>query len=285
MDDRTRLKYAIVRLPESNVVDFFSLIAGRGYSDVSFVSNLSQVTLRSDPNEFSDSTPSSSLRNDEKQSPEEEAGVSVGPISAETRRPSTAISRSGFPLQAVTPPRILSSRTPSQPATPSIHPPTVLVAPTKEEPLECVDPTESEENITADLLGTTVPNELISNLFSKHGFGLGGDWTPEVSFQNSHNDDNKHHPYRSEQGLQTRMKGWQREYIKEVINNGHYPTEEELRDIERKCDLSRKQVLRFIAKRLVNPNRKPRINHIIEKQKEVEEREERETLNGNHSPV
>ena len=38
------------------------------------------------------------------------------------------------------------------------------------------------------------------------------------------------------------MKGWQREYIKEVINNGHYPTEDELKDIEQKCDLSRKQV-------------------------------------------
>lgn len=42
--------------------------------------------------------------------------------------------------------------------------------------------------------------------------------------------------------LQTRMKGWQREYIKEVIKDSHYPTEEELRDIEQKCDLSRKQV-------------------------------------------
>lgn len=38
------------------------------------------------------------------------------------------------------------------------------------------------------------------------------------------------------------MKGWQREYIKDIIKEGHYPTEEELRDIEVKCDLSRKQV-------------------------------------------
>lgn len=65
------------------------------------------------------------------------------------------------------------------------------------------------------------------------------------------------------------MKGWQREYIKDVINNGHYPTEDELRDIEQKCDLSRKQVLRFIAKRLVNPNRKPRADWRSDKAADV----------------
>ncbi|EFO98455.1 hypothetical protein CRE_11643 [Caenorhabditis remanei] len=73
--------------------------------------------------------------------------------------------------------------------------------------------------------------------------------------------------------LQTRMKGWQREYIKEVIKDSHYPTEDELRDIELRCDLSRKQILRFIAKRLTNPNRKPRVNHHDEKRKEQEERD------------
>lgn len=47
------------------------------------------------------------------------------------------------------------------------------------------------------------------------------------------------------------------------------------------------QILRFIAKRLTNPNRKPRVNHIDEKRKEQEERdafggEELHDVNGLH---
>ncbi|KAK6014299.1 hypothetical protein OSTOST_20342, partial [Ostertagia ostertagi] len=119
--------------------------------------------------------------------------------------------------------------------------------------------------------------DLVSGLFAtlQHKMpGVGSEWnsTPELKTRQFVSNHTRIAPYKQLEGFQTRMKGWQREYIKDVIKEGHYPTEDELRDIEVKCDLSRKQnfesfisanqaslfSLRFIAKRVGNPNRKSR---------------------------
>lgn len=107
----------------------------------------------------------------------------------------------------------------------------------------------------------SAPLDLVSGLFATHKLpGLGSDWNSpsDLKARQFVSNHSRIPPYKQLEGFQTRMKGWQREYIKDIIKEGHYPTEEELRDIEVKCDLSRKQVLRFIAKRVGNPNRKPR---------------------------
>ncbi|RCN31664.1 hypothetical protein ANCCAN_22549 [Ancylostoma caninum] len=115
----------------------------------------------------------------------------------------------------------------------------------------------------------SAPIDLVTGLFAtdplthllQHKIpNLGSDWnsSSELKARQFITNHSRIPPYKQLEGFQTRMKGWQREYIKDIIKEGHYPTEEELRDIEVKCDLSRKQVLRFIAKRVGNPNRKPR---------------------------
>ncbi|KHJ82359.1 hypothetical protein OESDEN_17947, partial [Oesophagostomum dentatum] len=73
---------------------------------------------------------------------------------------------------------------------------------------------------------------------------LGSDWNSsgDMKARQFISNHSRLPPYKQLEGFQTRMKGWQREYIKDIIKEGHYPTEEELRDIEVKCDLSRKQV-------------------------------------------
>ncbi|EFO93164.1 hypothetical protein CRE_10163 [Caenorhabditis remanei] len=165
----------------------------------------------------------------------------------------------------------------------------------KTENFDSWTPTAPSSNPTPDILSAGgVPAELLTNLFAKNngteqkkpifGFQASGvdfdlsnnEWHENLKLSNGHSVE-KFHPYsgnpKNDSPLQTRMKGWQREYIKEVIKDSHYPTEDELRDIELRCDLSRKQILRFIAKRLTNPNRKPRVNHHDEKRKEQEERD------------
>ncbi|KIH68383.1 hypothetical protein ANCDUO_01286, partial [Ancylostoma duodenale] len=115
----------------------------------------------------------------------------------------------------------------------------------------------------------SAPIDLVTGLFAtdplthllQHKIpNLGSDWnsSSDLKARQFITNHSRIPPYKQLEGFQTRMKGWQREYIKDIIKEGHYPTEEELRDIEVKCDLSRKQVLRFIAKRVGNPNRKPR---------------------------
>ncbi|VDL77655.1 unnamed protein product [Nippostrongylus brasiliensis] len=92
----------------------------------------------------------------------------------------------------------------------------------------------------------SAPLDLVSGLFATHKMpGLGSDWNspPELKARQFVSNHTRIPPYKQLEGFQTRMKGWQREYIKDIIKEGHYPTEDELRDIEVKCDLSRKQVL------------------------------------------
>ncbi|PAV65650.1 hypothetical protein WR25_12741 [Diploscapter pachys] len=272
-----RYKYAIVRVKETSIVDFFGLIASKGYSDVSFVSNLQQAIARPDPNDLSE-------------------GPSSKPDDRQVADSEDRCSPSGSPddLQRV----VVTSSVPvtmPQPSCPSSVSSALnhlglsqLIVPKPEasgtgaivqtatggegnEDENEVGPSNRQPTNT-DMLANTVPAELLHNLFGKHIPGLSESWLsgadlgiiPTMILPRI----DKPHPYKQEGTLQTRMKGWQREYIKEVINNGHYPTEDELKDIEQKCDLSRKQVLRFIAKRLVNPNRRPRVNHHIEKMNE-----------------
>ncbi|CAL2041070.1 unnamed protein product [Caenorhabditis brenneri] len=264
--DTTRYKYAIVRIPENSAVDFFSLIVGRGYSDVSFVASLNQCNMKDDPNEDQPTTSSNSVKepviNDDESNSENNK-------SSPPRRQSSASSQSQ-----------------------SVSRPTFNTA-VKTENFDSWTPTIPSSNATPDLL--SAPTELLTNLFAKNNgteskksiFGLqasgvdfdlsNNEWHDTIKISNGTQQD-KFHPYsgsngKNESPLQTRMKGWQREYIKEVIKDSHYPTEDELRDIELKCDLSRKQILRFIAKRLTNPNRKPRVNHHDEKRREQEERD------------
>uniref|UniRef100_A0A158PCT0 Homeobox domain-containing protein n=1 Tax=Angiostrongylus cantonensis TaxID=6313 RepID=A0A158PCT0_ANGCA len=123
---------------------------------------------------------------------------------------------------------------------------------------------EGEDGVELSL-GTfpqgSAPIDLVSGLFATHKVPvLGSDWASpnDLKARQFVSNHSRIPPYKQLEGFQTRMKGWQREYIKDIIKEGHYPTEDELRDIEIKCDLSRKQVLRFIAKRVGNPNRKPR---------------------------
>ncbi|CAB3409872.1 unnamed protein product [Caenorhabditis bovis] len=233
-----KYKYAIVRIPENSVIDFFSTIVSKGYSDVSFVSSLSQCSMRDDPNDepgsssFKDSLDDDSTSENNKSSPSRQSSASM----------------------------------------PVLRPPPVI--PSVKNEISDVPPTSSTNSTPVDILTQSMSADLISNLFGKADFELNpSEWAEMNQLasngNSSGNEGNQFHPYKN-----TRMKGWQREYIKEVINNGHYPTEDELRDIEQKCDLSRKQVLRFIAKRLVNPNRKPRINHYEEKRQEQEQAQE-----------
>ncbi|CAI2351227.1 unnamed protein product [Caenorhabditis sp. 36 PRJEB53466] len=277
MASDTKCKYAVVRLPESSVVDFFSLIVPKGYTDVSFVSSLSQCNLRDDPN---DDQPTTSSSVKETQSNDDDSNSENNKSSPSRRQSSGSQS-----VRATVAPVV------------------------KTETFDSWTPTAPSSNPTPDLLSAAVPTELLTNLFAKStgneskpmlGFQASGvdfdltnsEWHENLKLPNGHNASEKFHPYagnnKNDSPLQTRMKGWQREYIKEVIKDSHYPTEEELRDIELKCDLSRKQILRFIAKRLTNPNRKPRVNHIDEKRKEQEERdsfgekEELHEVNGLH---
>ncbi|ULT96689.1 hypothetical protein L5515_012011 [Caenorhabditis briggsae] len=268
MSTDTKYKYAVVRIPENSVVEFFTLLVSKGYSDVSFVASLAQCNLRDDPN---DDQPTTS--NSVKETVNDEDSNSENNKSSPPRRQS-----SGSQPQSV------SSR------------PTLATGAIKTENFDSWTPTAPSSNPTPDLLSASVPTELLTNLFAKNngtepkkpifGFQASGvdfdlsnnEWHDNLKMSNGHSSTEKFHPYSSgsqknDSPLQTRMKGWQREYIKEVIKNSHYPTEDELRDIELKCDLSRKQILRFIAKRLTNPNRKPRINHHDEKRKEQEERD------------
>ncbi|WKY06674.1 hypothetical protein Q1695_006674 [Nippostrongylus brasiliensis] len=237
-----KYKYAIVRVKESSVIDFFGLIASNGYSDVSFVSNLNQAIARPDPND--DAGASTSMRSDDRVADSEDhCSVSATPVSpgeeltngSASKRVSTNC-QSAFGL--ITLPKVEN-----------------------EEP-NVEDDTEDGGDLS---LGSfphgSAPLDLVSGLFATHKMpGLGSDWNspPELKARQFVSNHTRIPPYKQLEGFQTRMKGWQREYIKDIIKEGHYPTEDELRDIEVKCDLSRKQVLRFIAKRVGNPNRKPR---------------------------
>ncbi|CCD65189.2 Transcription factor nsy-7 [Caenorhabditis elegans] len=248
MSSDTKYKYAVVRIPETSVVDFFSLIVAKGYSDVSFVASLSQCNLRDDPNDDQPTTSSNSVKE----------SINDDESNSENNK--------------LSPPRRQSNPHSSLPA--------ISSSTVKNEPTDSWTPSALSNDPTPDLLSATVPAELLTNLFAKASgvdFDLSNnEWHENLRLPNG-NGTEKYHPYggnsKNDSPLQTRMKGWQREYIKEVIKDSHYPTEEELRDIEQKCDLSRKQILRFIAKRLTNPNRKPRVNHHDEKRKEQEERD------------
>ncbi|KIH55742.1 hypothetical protein ANCDUO_14095, partial [Ancylostoma duodenale] len=91
----------------------------------------------------------------------------------------------------------------------------------------------------------SAPIDLVTGLFATHKIpNLGSDWnsSSDLKARQFITNHSRIPPYKQLEGFQTRMKGWQREYIKDIIKEGHYPTEEELRDIEVKCDLSRKQV-------------------------------------------
>ncbi|KAK6022966.1 hypothetical protein OSTOST_11316 [Ostertagia ostertagi] len=127
-------------------------------------------------------------------------------------------------------------------------------------------PDAGDLNIGSFAQGSTAL-DLVSGLFAtlQHKMpGVGSEWnsTPELKTRQFVSNHTRIAPYKQLEGFQTRMKGWQREYIKDVIKEGHYPTEDELRDIEVKCDLSRKQVedssCDSLRKRVGNPNRKPR---------------------------
>uniref|UniRef100_A0A8R1DHC9 Uncharacterized protein n=1 Tax=Caenorhabditis japonica TaxID=281687 RepID=A0A8R1DHC9_CAEJA len=258
MSSDTKYKYAIVRLPESNVVDFFSLIVSKGYSDVSFVASLGQCTMRDDPNHEDQPTTSSSVK---ETTSNDDDSTSENNKCSPTRRQSSA-------SQSAT------TTTTTRPMSSAVN--------VKTEAFDSWTPTgAASSNTTPDLLSAAVPAELLTNLFAKASgvdFDLSSnEWHENLKLSNGQGAAEKFHPYapnsKNDSPLQTRMKGWQREYIKEVIKDSHYPTEEELRDIELKCDLSRKQILRFIAKRLTNPNRKPRVNHLDEKRREQEERD------------
>ncbi|KAJ1368621.1 hypothetical protein KIN20_029792 [Parelaphostrongylus tenuis] len=234
-----KYKYAIVRVKESSVIDFFGLIASNGYSDVSFVSNLNQAIARPDPND--DAGASTSLKNDDRVADSEDhCSVSATPVSPgdEFTNGSTAkrFSNNTFNL--------------------------INIAKVEKEEPNIED--EGEDGIELNL-GTfpqgSAPIDLVSGLFATHKVPvLGSDWASsnDLKARQFVSNHSRIPPYKQLEGFQTRMKGWQREYIKDIIKEGHYPTEDELRDIEVKCDLSRKQVLRFIAKRVGNPNRKPR---------------------------
>uniref|UniRef100_A0A1I7UEC9 Homeobox domain-containing protein n=1 Tax=Caenorhabditis tropicalis TaxID=1561998 RepID=A0A1I7UEC9_9PELO len=261
--DTTKYKYAVVRIPENSVVDFFSLIVSKGFSDVSFVASLAQCNMKDDPNEDQPTTSNSSKH---------EPVVNDDESNSENNKAS--------------PPRRQSSASSQQMNRPTLN------SSIKTENFDSWTPTAPSSNPTPDLASV----DLLNNLFAKNNgtpdhknpmFGLqasgvdfdlsNNEWHENLKISNGHNSIEKFHPYsgnnKHDSPLQTRMKGWQREYIKEVIKDSHYPTEDELRDIELKCDLSRKQILRFIAKRLTNPNRKPRVNHHDEKRKEQEERD------------
>ncbi|CAI4221862.1 unnamed protein product [Auanema sp. JU1783] len=226
MEEKPRYKYAVVRVKESAVVDFFGLIANHGYSDVSFVSNLSQAIARPDPNDENPLDESPSTKNDDRVAESEDRFS----ISGTPQSPSDEPKFSNLSNQIA----LLCANTDQNNSLPP-------------------DP-------ELDLSATST--DLLSNLFATHSLPITKEWANDHRDSNSPTTGNGG-PLRTatpqfKQMFQTRMKGWQREYIKDVINNGHYPTEEEMRDIEQKCDLSRKQVLRFISKRLSNPNRKPR---------------------------
>ncbi|KAE9418505.1 hypothetical protein Angca_000745, partial [Angiostrongylus cantonensis] len=235
------------------------LQASNGYSDVSFVSNLNQAIARPDPND--DAGASTSLKNDDRAifirlqvaDSEDHCSVSATPVSPadEFTNGSTAkrlSNNNAFSLMSIA-------------------------------KVEREDPNiedEGEDGVELSL-GTfpqgSAPIDLVSGLFATvrifnitliglmHKVPvLGSDWASpnDLKARQFVSNHSRIPPYKQLEGFQTRMKGWQREYIKDIIKEGHYPTEDELRDIEIKCDLSRKQVLRFIAKRVGNPNRKPR---------------------------
>ncbi|KJH49858.1 hypothetical protein DICVIV_03969 [Dictyocaulus viviparus] len=244
-----KYKYAIVRVKESSVIDFFGLIivegiitvASNGYSDVSFVSNLNQAIARPDPND--DAGTSTSTKNDDRVADSEDhCSVSATPVSPgeEFVNGNTVKRLPNTTFNMITIPKI-----------------------EKDEPN-----LEDEMEDGGDLnIGTfpqgSAPIDLVSGLFAtlQHKMPvIGSEWTPSTDMKTRQfvSNHSRIPPYKQIEGFQTRMKGWQREYIKDIIKEGHYPTEDELRDIEVKCDLSRKQVLRFIAKRVGNPNRKPR---------------------------
>ncbi|XGW28230.1 hypothetical protein V3C99_008212 [Haemonchus contortus] len=238
-----KYKYAIVRVKESSVIDFFGLIASNGYSDVSFVSNLNQAIARPDPND--DAGASTSMRSDDRVADSEDhCSVSATPVS-----PGEELTNGNGSKRLSNCPPAFS-----------------LIAIPKVENEEQNNDEEVED--AGDLNIGTFPQgsaalDLVSGLFAtlQHKMpGVGSEWnsTPELKARQFVSNHSRIPPYKQLEGFQTRMKGWQREYIKDIIKEGHYPTEEELRDIEVKCDLSRKQVLRFIAKRVGNPNRKPR---------------------------
>ncbi|CAP23060.2 Protein CBR-NSY-7 [Caenorhabditis briggsae] len=255
MSTDTKYKYAVVRIPENSVVEFFTLLVSKGYSDVSFVASLAQCNLRDDPN---DDQPTTS--NSVKETVNDEDSNSENNKSSPPRRQSSG----------------------SQPQSVSSRPTLALVLLKLKISIHGLRLLRLliRLQIYYQLNNGTEPKKPIFG-FQASGvdFDLSNnEWHDNLKMSNGHSSTEKFHPYSSgsqknDSPLQTRMKGWQREYIKEVIKNSHYPTEDELRDIELKCDLSRKQILRFIAKRLTNPNRKPRINHHDEKRKEQEERD------------
>uniref|UniRef100_A0A1I7XA05 Homeobox domain-containing protein n=1 Tax=Heterorhabditis bacteriophora TaxID=37862 RepID=A0A1I7XA05_HETBA len=235
MDDKTKFKYAIVRVRESSVVDFFGLIASNGYSDVSFVSNLNQAIARPDPND--DGTiASTSQRNDDRiADSEDRCSVVATPAS---------------------PGEEFSNGTGKR----SISNPFGMLLTTPKVEREAEPMVEDEDNNEMSQLNQSAPIDLVNGLFATHKIPLTpSEWSSDLKSTRQYlSQQHRLSPYKQLEGFQTRMKGWQREYIKDVIKEGHYPSEEELRDIEVKCDLSRKQVLRFIAKRVGNPNRRPR---------------------------
>ncbi|VDO96293.1 unnamed protein product [Heligmosomoides polygyrus] len=198
--------------------------ASNGYSDVSFVSNLNQAIARPDPND--DAGASTSMRSDDRVADSEDhCSVSATPVSPgeELTNGSAAKRLSNCPtaFSLITMPKV------------------------EKEEANGEDDIEDNGDLNLDSFAQgSAPLDLVSGLFATHKLpGLGSDWNSpsDLKARQFVSNHSRIPPYKQLEGFQTRMKGWQREYIKDIIKEGHYPTEEELRDIEVKCDLSRKQ--------------------------------------------
>ncbi|CAJ0581971.1 unnamed protein product, partial [Mesorhabditis spiculigera] len=177
-----RVKFAVVRVPEAKVIEFFATIASKGFTDVAFVNSLQQAAFTSLADEF---------------------------------------------LQ-----------------TPPSPPPAATVSTNQTMPLNLSD---------------LFPAVLAQANALRDASPLG-----ELSLiPGSDGDDNTGRPYHQ------RMKGWQRTYLSEMLKDG-YPTDEKLNEAMHKCDLSRRQILRFISKRVNNPNKGLRADWRAAKAHDVE---------------
>ncbi|CAJ0939660.1 unnamed protein product, partial [Mesorhabditis belari] len=183
-----RVKFAVVRVPESKVIEFFAIIASKGFTDVAFVNSLQQAAFTS----LADEPPLPS-------------GGS----------PASHHSNAGLNGMTI----LQSSPSP---------PPAATVSTNNTTPLNLSD-------LFPAVLGQVANGRDVSP------FGDAGLLHDEV-------EEGRGRPYHQ------RMKGWQRTYLSEMLKEG-YPSDERLHEAMLKCDLSRRQILRFISKRVNNPNK------------------------------
>ncbi|CAJ0569928.1 unnamed protein product, partial [Mesorhabditis spiculigera] len=184
-----RVKFAVVRVPEAKVIEFFATIASKGFTDVAFVNSLQQAAFTSLADE--------------------------PPVGSPSSHNSSA--DNGMPM-------LNFLQTPPSP------PPAATVSTNQTMPLNLSD---------------LFPAVLAQANALRDASPLG-----ELSLiPGSDGDDNTGRPYHQ------RMKGWQRTYLSEMLKDG-YPTDEKLNEAMHKCDLSRRQILRFISKRVNNPQQR-----------------------------